>query len=690
MKSRAVFALALACFLVAACDSAPVHVRTCTTNAQCVAPQTCVDGTCRAASDSGVLDGSRLDARTDARLPRTLVSIAVMPATTTLTANDGAMPTLPFIVTGTYDDGSTAPLVNGIWSSTSPVVGTVNRTSGVYTAGGVVAGRSTVTVMASGMIATGMVNVLIARTVIDTGAPADAATHFAPGVTTIDDPTRAATLLYPLDHARFPENVYPANVQWSGGAANDLYRVRFDAPGVTVRAYVAHSGAGFGFHWQVTRDAWRALAESATEMDVTVAVDRFDAAASTVITGRPRTLRFANATIRGAIYYWDLGRGRIQRINGDGSGLTDFMPNPPTRARDGRQCVACHVISRDGRRMAAELWDGGDTSAIFDLTGDTTLSPPPMIVPPGTVSFLSASFNMDNSRLVGSTGNGLFLIDGNSGARVASTLPTSGAAHPSWSPDDTQIAYVNNTNGSWAVDFTAGDLAVIDVTAGDIFAPPRQILAAGTPRVIARPSWSPDSRYISFQHGVHSRSYLDPGVFPRDLQPATVEMVSRDGNTSYALENLNGGVSNSFYPTFSPFDAGGYYWLAFFSTRDYGNTQVGTAGTGRRQLWVAAVSSTPVGGADPSSVPYWLPQQNVADHNMAAFWTQEPCHMDGLSCAVSGECCSGFCRDVGAGPVCVPPTMVMCSHVGEACTTTADCCAADMAVCNGNRCTTVM
>lgn len=682
--------------LVAACDpGSPTHPRSCASSRDCTAPQVCVDSTCRLPMDAGPNDagGSGIDTGvpTDAHT-RALRGIHVEPASgTVLIAVDGAMPTVDFAVMADYDDGSTSEITTGVWSADAPVIGAIDRTTGVYTAGGVVGGSVTVTVSAASMMATATLSVEIQRHIVDTGAPADAATHFAPGVTMVDDPSRAATLLYPLDHTVFPQNVYPADTQWSGGVAGDLYQVRIDAPGVQVRAFVVHSGAGFGFHWLPTRDAWRALAESATEVDVTVAVDRWEAASDTVIRGTARTVRFADATIRGAIYYWDLGQGRIQRINGDGTGRVSFMPNPPARPGDGRQCVACHAISRDGRRMAAEIWDGGNTSAIFDLTGDTTLSPPPMIVPPNVVSFLTASFSADSSRLVASFGNGLFLVDGNSGARITSSLPTTVAAHPSWSPDNSQIAFVTNTNGGWAVDFTRGDLAIIDVMAGDTFGAPRTVLAAGaTYPVIARPSWSPDSAYISFQHSLHSRAYEDPGTGTHIFRAGRVEMTTRDGTTPYDLASLNGAAANSYYPTFSPFDEGGYYWLAFFSTRDYGNAQVGTAGAGRRQLWVAAVDSTPTPGTDPSFSPYWLPQQDVHDENMAAFWTQEACHMDGLSCATSGECCSGFCRDSGSGPVCVPPSMVSCSHESEACTMDGDCCAGEGTTCIGNRCTRLM
>jgi len=479
-------------------------------------------------------------------------------------------------------------------------------------------------------------------------------------------------------------------VQWDGGAAGDLYRVSFTLPSVRVRAYVAWDGDD---HYLVPTAAWRALAESAPEIDVHVVVDRYEAASGEVISGAPRSVRFADATIRGAIYYWDLSEGRILRIRGDGTGREDFMPTPPARPRDGRRCVACHTISRDGRKMAAELWGGGDFGAIFDLTADLSVDPAPTLVPPTEQRFLGATFSPDTSRLVGSYRNELFLMDGSTGARLpagGAGLPGAGAAHPTWSPDGADVAYASNTNGTWAVDFTAADLSIIPVTGPDAFGAPTMIFP-GAGLAVAHPSWSPDSRLIAFQHGQHSRAREDlgPGAVPRTVpRDATLVMVSRDGATTWTLERLNAGTTQSYYPTFSPFDEGGYFWLAFFSTRDYGNSRAGTAGTGRRQLWVAAVQDAPSPGADPSFTPYWLPQQDRATDNMAAQWTEEPCRADGRDCAVSGECCSGFCRDEGAGPVCVPPDRVMCSETGEACRTAADCCDST-ASCVSNVCGTL-
>ena len=60
----------------------------------------------------------------------------------------------------------------------------------------------------------------------------------------------------------------------------------------------------------------------------------------------------------------------------------------------------------------------------------------------------------------------------------------------------------------------------------------------------------------------------------------------------------------------------------FYTFRDYGNAQAGTKGTHRRQLWITAIDKAKLasGQGDPSSVPYWLPDQDVATNNMSAFW----------------------------------------------------------------------
>jgi hypothetical protein len=114
------------------------------------------------------------------------------------------------------------------------------------------------------------------------------------------------------------------------------------------------------------------------------------------------------------------------------------------------------------------------------------------------------------------------------------------------------------------------------------------------------------------------------------------------------LDNANGGVSGTsgFWPTFSPYttteNGSTYYWIAFFSQRDYGNAQAGTKGTQRRQLWVTSVKAGAT-TVDPSSVAYWLPGQDTTSDNAAGRWAPTACRANAASCQVSSECCSGSC-----------------------------------------------
>ena len=655
-------------------------------------PETVV---CPAGGCDNLDAGRRMDARVDVRTddlardvpgPRTLLRLAVRPEAATLEHRDGVAARARFEAVGTWSDGTSGVIPNAVWSLAPNPAATVDNATGAVTTTGRGGGVfNLVAQVITGADATvesrAILTVNVSRTTVSDGAPMDARARFATAPT--DDPARVATVLYPLDGAVIPNNLPPPVVQWERGAAGDLYRVRLTKPHVELQRIVAHSGMAFSYADTPAADDWRALMESDPDDPITLRVDRFDAARTQLIPGAALRLRVARATLSGTIYYWDLAGGRILRIDALTGERSVAVPSPPPKPNEpdrGSRCIACHTVSRDGRFMSVEMWGGGREGAAFDLTAsDLGADPAPTVYGPrADLTYLFSTFSPDNQFVMINYGNTLGLIRREGGVRVENTgLPTERSAHPSWSPDGREVAYITNHDGSWAVDFTAGDLAVLPRTGETTFGPPR-ILHRGPSspggNADAHPSWSPDGRFLAFQHGVNSRGAREGAPYPGQLM-----LTPRDATPERApvvLANANGaGDPSSFWPNFSPFQQGGYYWLAFYSRRDYGNPQAGTRGTGRRQIWVTAVRTDGAGTTDPSSVPYWLPGQDRAQENMSAYWAPVACRMNLDTCRVSAECCSGLCQlQTNGSYACAPPPPAMCRRAGTTCSQGSDCC----------------
>ena len=646
----------------------------------------------------------------DAGNPTDVVSLVVSPATATLASVDGSMPTQVFSLLAVQRDGQQVPLTTGTWAPNQDALGavTVDAATGdaTFTANGIAGGTAAITVGAVGfngavLQASAMVTVQVQRTVIAPGAPAGAAGSFTAAA---PDPSgTSAQLLYPLDGAYMPNNVAPIDVQWANGAAGDLYRVTLVTPHASVTAYVVNSGAAFTFDWTVDAPSWRTLAESDPGQPVAVTVDLLHTATNTLVAGTPVHVRIAQGSLYGQVYYWAISEGLLQTISATTGARSPVMANPPTG------CVACHTISRDGRYLAGSLDGSPRQLATFDLTDTAALAANPaesLFAP--SLAEVFATFNNDGTLLLasgygsaqggGDGTDGFNLINAKTGAAAPSTgLPTSlHVTHPDWSPDGNNVVYVGNTAGEtqgYYSHYTSSDIFVMPASGGDtpVFGAPTLLHhgadamgGAEMGSADAHPTWSPDSSLVAFQHGQVAYSQFNP------FGAIYVTTVGANA-TAVRLDNANGGATGTsgFWPTFSPFTTseGGvtYYWLAFFSERDYGNAQAGTKGTSRRQLWVTAVRSG--GGAgDPSSVPYWLPGQDSTSDNAAARWAPTACRANAAACQVSSECCSGSCLpnpgDAG-GFVCQTPQN-QCHSQGQLCGGAADCCAG--LICTGNVC----
>lgn len=657
---------------------------------------------CAGPMDAMVLiDAQRLDVRpVDASdLYTGLMSVSITPENPTLVVR-GSLATQPFMAIGRYVDGTMRPLPLGAWSVASQRAGLINAETGTFTATGQVGDVTEVRyelTRPSGepLRASTTLTVRFEREFFTAPATEADRARFA---TLTTDAAREVVVRYPLADALVPQNVAAPDVQWEQGAAGDVYRVRLTKPHVAVTGYVTHTGAGFRFDWPVDAAGWRALVESDTAEPITLRVDR--ATAGAAIEGAARSVRVALGSLAGAVYYWDLRAGRILRIREEPTGPVreNFLPTPPRRTTGdeaNRRCVACHTISRDGLQMAAELWEGQGPSNVFDLGRDLTADPAPTRFPvtdtAASPSWVYGSFNATGTRLVANRLGGLFLVNPATGATVPPTsgsLPQGSSVQPSWSPDGNTIAYVSESMGEGPTAFSQSNLSTIPVTGPDAFgAAAQRVMGASLSgqreggRALAYPTWTPDSRWLAFQHGPYSesdRAGASAGA-PRTRFPAALYLVAPAGGTPTRLTRASADEAedDAYFPNFSPFVQGGHYWLVYFSRRAYGNAQAGTRGTGRRQLWVTAISTTAAAGADPSNVPYWLPGQDVASDNVSGFWAPQPCRPRGAGCSVSSECCAGTCGPDSTGAlVCnPPPPEAPCRMEGERCGAGSDCCA---------------
>ncbi|MBW1874924.1 MAG: PD40 domain-containing protein [Deltaproteobacteria bacterium] len=476
-----------------------------------------------------------------------------------------------------------------------------------------------------------------------------------------------SAIVYPSHETMFPVNVSRVRFEWTEPAADLAYELRFDGDATAVSIYTT------GSSWSPTEEEWDWVAESnrggAVRFTVT-ALDLDDPAQAW--TSNPIDVFISEGAVPGAIYYWSTGTSGIMRARIEDSISQKFYTDPD--APDAEECVACHTVSRDGRRMA--MGYGGEALRTIDIDSFDVLVPKPAQAE-RKVGW--STFSPDGELLLVSEKGVLRLLDTESGEPVGDNagvvpLPAGKLANmPDWSALGDKVAFAMTEGRVGNKEIEAASIAVIDYDAGAWGAVTVLVESQGGEDNNFFPAWSPDSAWIA---------YVNAQQKSKDAVTATIRMISADGGTSRELTRLNERVNDeenvvdigNAMPRWAPSTLPGTFWLAFSSLRAYATLR--PRDDKEDQIWIAAVD--PEASGDVSYAAFWAPFQSIEDGNHRAFWTvsdedrQQQCLCvdicgDGIDNNCNGTADEAMCSECGPVEICDDGVDNNCNCVVDEC-----------------------
>lgn len=462
------------------------------------------------------------------------------------------------------------------------------------------------------------------------GAPPGAAGMFGAGAAQPNgtDAAHEPVIVYPSHETMFPINVSHIHHEWTTGASNDLFRLVFEGPNTTVTIYTTTKS------WEPSDEEWDWIAESNRGSGVKLTVSALSTATpQKVWTSKPITLEFSAAEVEGALYYWSTGSAGVMKALVSDRTPEKFYTDP--KATDANTCVACHTLSKDGKRLAVGY--GGEKLREVAVPARTSTVPAT-----GNPTMASGwtTFSPDGKKLLVANNGVLTLIDADTGAPVGPNngiVPLGGAkaTHPDWSALGDKVvvtvaASVQNKSVS------TGSIAILPYANGTWGALQTIVPSTGTNDNNFFPVFSPDSKWIA---------YVNAQGGSKDALTARLRLVPAAGGTPTELVRLNGRVNNAdgvtnvgdSMPTWAPSTKPGVFWLAFSSVRAYASLRAADAKLD--QIWIAAIDPNKT---DPGYSAFWAPFQAMPEGNHRAFWT----HVEGeKQCKCVEICGDGIDND---------------------------------------------
>jgi hypothetical protein len=468
-------------------------------------------------------------------------------------------------------------------------------------------------------------------TFIEQGAPADAPALFDAAMVQPDgtNPTQTPRIVYPSHETMFPINVSHIRHEWTAGGTNDLFKLTFIGPKTTVTVYTTQR------EWEPSDQQWDWIAESNRGNAVTFTVTGLSRSApQQAWQSKAVTYHFSALEVEGAIYYWSTGSKGIMKALVSDRHPQKFYTDPS--ANDANTCVACHTLSRDGKRLAVG-YDGEKLREV-SVPGRVTLVP----TTPGAERASSwTTFSPDGKKLLVAAKGVMTLVDADTGAPIGPNQgvvplpPGARASHPDWSALGDKVVFTLATKGG-DKEVEGGSIAIIPWVNEQWGTPTVIVPSAGGPDNNFFPVFSPDSKWIA---------YVNASGKSKDASTAKIRLVAATGGTPLELARLNHRVNNvdnvtntgNSMPTWAPTTKPGVFWLAFSSIRAYASLRPPDAKLD--QIWIAAIDPN---NPDPGYAAFWAPFQSMPEGNHRAFWT----HVEGeKQCGCVEICGDGLDND---------------------------------------------
>jgi hypothetical protein len=572
-----------------------------------------------------------------------LVSLAIAPADQILVIDQGAAATSTYVVTGTFADGHTADVTADVTLALAdPSLGTFQPKNGAFTSTTLHGGITQVTATGNMQSAATKLTLVFAQRWNDPGSPTlpiDPTLPFGGPA----DPARAPALVYPNDGVVVPPNLGRLELHFRPGPGNTLFELWLSNAATDIKVYLRCTmPANGGCIYQPDAQLWSWLSQTNQGGDpVKWSIRGTDDTGTGVGTSSAMHLGFAYKDVNGGIYYWTTTTEAIMRY--DFASTTQIVATKYVGTELEGTCIGCHALSRDGTKLVAEVNGQNDgRTALVDVASKTVMNT--FGTPPRS---MFESWNPTGTQYVsvygdsGATTYDLQIIDGNN-ATLVQTIAVGGTAqhpsdHPDWSLDGMRIAYVSVGIAGTMQRMWNGSIYQVAQAGGGWGTPQPLVQAASNLENNYYPAYAPDGRLLVFDRSTCTSGSSTGGECNADTN-ATATLWAIDsqasGASAIALANANRpgiadgaatALTNSF-PKWNPFvfdqsSTGGHVaWITFSSKRQYGLRAPPGGGT---LLWMAAIDLDAPAGADPSSVAFALPFQDLTTSNHIAQWTEQ-------------------------------------------------------------------